>query len=221
MRKYYFLLQLRSAALLCGFLLIGLTAAQAQATVHTAQTEKIEQLGSDMRDQIFQGFKKQSGISDADYTQFMKFYLDTLSRDIHRVRKYLRKNPNISTLLQQQIITALQARYIKMYNNFKQIKIEFPSSVAEAMAPQKWHHPTGTCNPACDNVDFSKGDLSAWQCGYASCSSEDFSACSNGPPPTGAFSYNTITWQTPAAGVGKSAGPDASTGNSYQVVLEK
>ncbi len=216
MKKTYLTQKLKACLLICGLLLMGFTGAYAQSS---AQAEAAEQEATNLKDQIYQGLKQQAGISDADLNEFIKYYIDTLARNMGRLTHYLKKHGNISTTIEQQYITAMQAHYLKMYSNYKQIKIEFPSSVAEVLAPQKWHNPTGTCNPACDNIDFSKGDLSAWTCGYASCSSEDASACSNGPPPTGAFSHSAVTWQNPAAGVTKSAGPDAGTQNTYQVSI--
>ena len=212
MKNIYPFLKLKSCVFIALLLLLfGSSNAQT-----IAQIEKAEDEASSIRDQSYTYLQQHAGLSDADLKEFVRYYQDTLGAYVNKLTNNLQNTLGTNSFKEQVYLSAMQDRCLQMYTNFKQIKAEFPSSVAEALAPKRWHNPTGTCNPACDNIDFSNGDLSAWTCGYGDCSAENGNNCNT----ITAFSVGTPVFQTPGAGVRKSGGPDAATGSDYQVTLE-
>jgi len=215
MKNIYSTLNLKFLLITCCLFFCGLLNAYSQVA---DRTEKVEQDVSVIRDQVYQNLKTETGMPENEFNEFTHYYVDTLAKYIHRSFVYLKKHPEatINSPAIQKYITEKTSYYVQLYSNFKKIKAEFPSSVAEALYPgQPNKGPTIPCNPACNNFDFSNGTLSAWYVGYASNSSEDVGSC---PPASGgpaAFSHTAPVWGTSAAA--NEGGPDPSTGNDYQV----
>ncbi len=216
MKKTYSILKSKPSLIIIAMLFLNCFSliGQVKNTVEDAEDKN-----QDVKMQVYQNLEQQTGMSENEFNEFTHYYVDTLAKYIHRSFVYLKKHPDatINSPVIQKYITEKTAYYVQMYTNFKKIKAEFPSSVAEALAPRQPNKGQNLpCNPACDNIDFSSGTLAAWTEGYASCSSEDVGK--NCPPAGGgppAFSYTTPTYSTSATAAG--AGPDASTANDYQV----
>ncbi len=220
MIKIYFTTKFKTVFLFCCLFLFGIQNINAQdvsdqvKAARRARIEWMENTTEGIEDQVQQGFKQKTGISDADFNDFRKYYSDTLRKDAKKLNIYLSTNYNKLTDFQKrEYIEMMETHYVNMYNEFKQIKSEFPSSIAEVVnqkAPKK--NPLITCNPACDNVGFENGTLSAWTCGYSDCSSELKPACNN--PPNGgptSFSYSAPTF---SPGVGTQGALDPATGSA-------
>ncbi|MGP8216255.1 MAG: T9SS type A sorting domain-containing protein [Bacteroidia bacterium] len=229
MNKKYRTLKLKACLLGCSIFLSGFMDLHAQTTAPldkharhelVERLEKIEGEVSEIKDMVSAGLRQETGMSDVDFSDFMKYYADTLSGNSRKLSHYLRSHPDPDTLMKQKYVAAMQAHYVKLFHTFKETEAEFPSSVAEVLYKHS-HRPlyTMTCNPAYDNVGFENGTLSAWTTGYASCSSEDNPTCTN-PPSVGgpaAFSYSVPVLAASTGTTG--GGPDASTGKDYQVTL--
>jgi len=215
MKNHYSILKLKAnRVLLFMILFVGvLTKGQSLSPIEIAEAKK-----DNIKAIIYERLQQKTGMSNDESSEFVEFYVDTIAKYVHRSLIYIRKHPNINVgdIVVQNYISRMVNHYAALYNDLKKIKTEFPSSVAEVLAPKKFYKPAGTCNAACDNVDFSSGTLSAWTVGYASCSSEDVATCpppNNNTPPN--FSYTTPTYSVPGnVNVGAL---DASTGNTNQV----
>jgi len=89
----------------------------------------------------------------------------------------------------KQFFINLTNSYLPLYRQYAKAKAEFPNSVAEYTHQQGndrlAHAPLGVCNPSCNNLDFSSGNLSGWNAFYASnnslASSFSISALTGGP----------------------------------------
>ncbi len=215
MKKTYFFKKLKPILFICGFLLAGNINlyAQSKDTLELAE-DKV----ASIRDLVFNGFREKTGVTDIEFQEFTLYYQKVIARNMGRLFNALKKNPDIEPLQEQQYIANMQNGFVSLYAKLKRIKAEFPSSVAEAIAPRQPHHATGTCNPSPENLDFASGTLAGWTVGYASCSSEDVGSCppaNNNTPPN--FIYSTPTYSVPGA-VNKGA-LDPSKTNSYQISL--
>ncbi|HXP52911.1 MAG TPA: hypothetical protein VN922_23400, partial [Bacteroidia bacterium] len=92
-----------------------------------------------IRDEVYQGLKQETGMSENELSEFIRYYSDTLSQDIGKTFRYFRENPTATEndLKIQQYIMLHVARYSILYHRYKQIKAEFPSSIAESLT-YKW-----------------------------------------------------------------------------------
>jgi hypothetical protein len=209
MKKIYLTMNLKTVVILFCLFFFGNAYSQV-----TDRNEKIEQVATGIRDQVYQNLKQQTGMSENNFLEFVEYYKDTIARNIGNVFTYLRMHPNINVQAEQNYIASKTFHYIQLYKTLQKIKVEFPSSVAEAISHKQFHNPTSTCNSMPLNLDFSSGTLTGWTVGYASTSSEDVGSC---PPATGGptnFSHTTPVFSTPGA-VAYGA-KDSNTGNSYQ-----
>ncbi len=186
-----------------------------------SKIEKVEDEATTIRDKVYKDLQKETGVSDAGLLEFIRYNIDTMAAYMVSLSSTLQNISELTSSEEDRLVSVMENHYLKLYYNFNQIKSEFPSSVTEALAVRRGPIPSGICNPACTNLDFSNGDLSSWICGYASCSAEFTFPCSNGPPPLGSFIISRPVYQIPGPGVTASAGPDPSTRNQYQVSLEK
>jgi len=100
--------------------------------------------------------------------------------------------------------TGMKNAYILRYEDF--LKTGSSQTQAKTIAPP-FTIQSG-CNPACDNLGFQNGTLSAWSAYYAVNSSS-------------ATTYNiTSVTGGPAGSVTTAGGPDPNTGNDYQIALQ-
>jgi len=209
MKDHYSIFKRKAGAvLICALLFAGIIAnGQTKSLIEQAEEDAFS-----ITNRILSDVEKQTNMSQVEYTQFTSYYQDTIVKYHSRLFRKLRKNGPVSELKRDQYIGRLEDYYTKLYNNFKEISTEFPSSIAEVLHKRTNHgFASGVCNPACDNIDFEKADLSGWTACWADCSAEGLGT------PT-AFSYTTPTCTGPiTAGTTQSAN-DANT-SSFQVSL--
>ncbi len=147
-----------------------------------------------------------TGISDLDYVQFLRYYLNVLDSDKIVFGKAIRASQiTLSNADQNQ--ERITKEWVDRYQKYLVIKQEYPSSVAEYSETP--HRPRQSCAPACNNIDFSQGTLNGWYAYYAN-NNSDFAPC-NGA----CFDLNQITGGL-QGGVTKMVPIDPNT-NSYQV----
>jgi len=178
--------------------------------------EEIEQSTSNARDEIYQKLKQTTGMSETEFDKFREYYVDIIANDLNSVFNYYETHNTPDAAYLDQLETGIVNKYARLFNEFRDLEVNSPSKITESIKPRRFLNPTGTCNPANDNLGFENGTLSGWTCGYADCSSESMVTCSPGPA---AFSYSPVTWQV-GTGRTKAGGPDSSTGNDYQVTIE-
>ncbi len=134
---------------------------------------------------ILGNVQQQVNASDADFNLFLNYYHDKIyATDRCNFWKQVENNQiqtdaDVANYAHQMI-----SAYVTLYNNFLQIRNSYPSSVGEYSVPRALT-PQPTCNPACDNIDFENGTLSAWEA-YYEVNTSNTSTFSNAAPVGGA-----------------------------------
>src|SRR6185312_4924194 len=111
--------------------------------------------------------KKSASASDADMQLFRNYYYDKI---FGTDRSYFWQQVNNGQISTDSDIANFAQQKIDEYTSlllqFMKIEKEYPSSVSE-YTHRPTHSDMGTCNPACDNIGFESGDLTAWNTYYA------------------------------------------------------
>ncbi len=134
---------------------------------------------------IIDTVQKRVGASDAETKLFCNYYYDKLY--VTAVNAFWKACENKQIVSDADIRKyALQkiTEYISLFSEFRNIEKEFPSSLGE-YSYHKSNSPLGICNPACDNIGFENGNLSAWDAYYAQNTSTT-TAFNNSTPVGGA-----------------------------------
>jgi len=149
--------------------------------------------------------QQKTGASDSEMTLFANYYYDKLfGTDVSAFWNQVRNEEIITGIDVQNYANQKIDEYVQLFNTFKKIEQDYPSSIAE-YTQHKTHAATGACNPACDNIGFENGNLSAWSAYYAQNTSS-----------TSAFAQTTPTGG--ACGAVQRAALDPNT-NTYQVAM--
>ena len=177
---------------------------------------------------ILQTVQTNVGASNADMNLFTTYYHDKIYGDDrsaywHNVEQgIIATESDIKQYAEQKI-----TEYTALYKTFEDIKKNYPSTINERQS----HSSMGTCNPACDNIDFENSTLSAWSAYYEQNTSST-TVFSNTAPTGGAcgavkysaYDPNTTDYQvslTSGAGLDPVAGAlipiVCPTGGKYSV----
>jgi gliding motility-associated-like protein len=151
---------------------------------------------------ILQTVQKQTGATDADMQVFTSYYHDKLFADDRNAFWKEVETGNVKTDADiKQYAEKQIAEYVHLYQNFQQIKKDYPNSVSEYANAKPPSAPIA-CNPACDNIDFEGASLSGWSAFYATNTSTTAAFTNSAPAggPCGAVSKSaydptTLTYQ--------------------------
>lgn len=115
---------------------------------------------------ILESLQKAVNANAQDIKDFSIYYQDTLVNDQNKFIVSVTPYITDTDKFLATYISNIQRKYISLFNTFKRIKKEFPSSVDEAI--KRSHAPSlPACNATpCDNIDFSSGNLSGWTACY-------------------------------------------------------
>ncbi|HWY98630.1 MAG TPA: hypothetical protein VNY36_06070, partial [Bacteroidia bacterium] len=111
--------------------------------------------------------QQKAGASDSEMALFCNYYYDKLyatdrSDFWNKVSsKQIKTDADIQNYAQQRII-----EYVALFTEFRKVERDYPSTIAEYTHSHS-HRAMAACNPACDNIGFETGDLSAWSAYYA------------------------------------------------------
>ncbi len=167
----------------------------------------------------------QLNATPADFKTFLQFYQTEWISD----RSAFFRNAFADKLPQDSInvfYARMRTKYIALYNSFLSIKKDYPSTITSHINELKAndYRPSGTCPPACNNLDFENGNLSGWTACYAvnnSSSSTDFSTTTytcSGPLGTvtkSAYDPNTTSYQV---AIMSGSGVDPIAGGAIPIV---
>lgn len=180
--------------------------AVAQNNIITTGNDKLEVFYNKLLSyNVLQNVQQQVNASAEDFKLFVTYYHDKIFGNDRNVfwqmveQNRIQTDADVKSFANNQV-----AEYIQLYQKFLTIKKDYPNSVNEYLHPTP---PAPICNPGCDNIDFENGTLSAWSAFYAT-NTSSISAFSNTAPVGG-----------PCGAVTKSAGPDPSTNNDFQVAI--
>jgi|GEM_PF-2258169 PKD repeat protein len=191
---------------LTGVLLFGVVFTKAQTADYI---DKVEQLSEKLQAQILGDVQLQTNMTPAEFSEFTTYYKDTLAKYKRIEFRKLFKQGNLVEDNQEHYISAMEDYYTLLVTTFREIKKEFPQNIAEKIRSHSYA--SGVCNPACDNIDFERADLSAWTACWADCSAEGGGILND-------FEYTTPSCYGPlSSGITQSAN-DPNT-SSYQVSL--
>jgi len=144
------------------------TAATYTTTSKPDKGEALERASTKLQSyNILLTVQKNANASDSLMQLFCNYYYDKIygtDRSLlwQQVESgQISSDNDIKNFAQQRI-----NEYTTLLLQFIKIAQEYPSSVAE-YAHRQTHSPMGTCNPACDNIGFESGNLSAWSAYYA------------------------------------------------------
>ncbi|HTB06263.1 MAG TPA: PKD domain-containing protein [Bacteroidia bacterium] len=154
---------------------------------------------------ILQTVQLTFGASDADMNLFTAYYHDKIFGDDRSAywKQVEQGTINTENDIKQYASTKI-AEYTNLYKKFEDINKNYPGTVEEYIKDQS-HSVLAACNPACDNIDFENGTLSAWSAYYEQNTSTT-TAFSNTAPTGG------------ACGAVQRSAYDANT-NDYQVSI--
>ena len=104
--------------------------------------------------------------SDSEMNLFRNYYYDQIfGTDVNYFWKKRNKR-NVSDFDIQNYANSKIQEYTLLLNKFREIEKEYPASIAE-YSKHNTRSAMATCNPACDNIGFENGNLSAWSAYYA------------------------------------------------------
>ncbi|HTA83801.1 MAG TPA: PKD domain-containing protein [Bacteroidia bacterium] len=154
---------------------------------------------------ILDTVQQQVGASAAEMKLFCNYYYDKLfGSDVSAFwNAVLQKQITTDTDIKNYAYKRIK-EYSALFTEFRKVELEYPNSIEE-YSHQSTHSTQSACNPACDNIGFENGNLSAWSAYYAQNTSS-----------TTAFS-NTVFTGGACGAVTRSAF-DPNT-NDYQVAL--
>lgn len=114
-------------------------------------------------DSVRQNVMNKAGGDFDIFAQFSALSIDSLRGD------FLKKIGSGKVTLEniRNYDDTLAKELNKLYEKYRFIKKEFPSSVEEFSIKSKPGYLTGPCDSACDNIDFESGNLSGWNAYYA------------------------------------------------------
>ncbi len=190
--------------LYCIALLSGATAAFGQTNGSRAGQEKLESYYTKLQAfNILQSVQKSTGASNADMLEFTNYYQDKIyAADRQEFWNKVSNGSVTSDADIQNYAQTLEADYVNLYRSFQQVKTEFPNSIPQNSPGRHRVLSPQPCNPACDNIDFSNGNLNGWYAYYRVNSSTPtgyvFSAPVGGacgPVTAAAWDPNTSTYQ--------------------------
>jgi len=151
---------------------------------------------------ILDTVQQQVGASADEMKLFCNYYYDKLlGTDLSEFWNEV-KNKQITTDADIQKYAAQKVNeYKTLFITFRNIEKEFPSSLAEYVNHTS-HTAQAACNPACDNIGFENGDLSAWSAYYAqntssvtAFSNTTFTGGACGAVTRSAYDPNTLDYQ--------------------------
>jgi hypothetical protein len=152
---------------------------------------------------ILQKVKEKTGASSEQFNLFCRFYEDTIQGRDKQIYGYAILHKQIQTDEDVKLYAEKRIEhYIALYHKFAEFAKEYPETVHEYLAPRRPSPPSLVCNPACDNMDFEQGTLTAWTACYAANNSTSSS-----------FSSTTPTCFGPLGAV-TTAAYDSSTGTN-------
>ncbi len=151
--------------------------------------------------------RAQVGATQQEYAVFNRFYKHSID-SVHT--KFVGK-VNDATVDVNSIrvyVQNVKPFFINLFNNFRKIEQEFPTSVDEYRNPPKFRPGGDSCFSSCYNTNFGDGTLNGWYGYYAVNSSPDDNV--------GPFNITSITggYCGPVTNAG---GLDPNTGNDYQI----
>jgi PKD repeat protein len=107
--------------------------------------------------------------TEEDFKVFLKFYSAQFAKSRSNfISKGLRGEITEGNAM--EYFARLTDTYKALYHKFEKIKKDYPNTVNEYTADKPVTRPpvvTGACNPGCNNLDFSSGNLSGWNAYYA------------------------------------------------------
>lgn len=167
-------------------------------------------------------FQSAAGLNKEDFNTFIHFSekpIDSLRGDF--MNKIGGGKVTLANVKDYEsiLVKALNA----IYKNYEKIEQLFPSSVAEYRnyKPLMAQVTSQTCNPGCDNIDFSTGDLTGWYAYYgfnSSASSFNITNIAGGLAGPVKHAANDLLTSTPGYYIPASGGCDGPNPNpDYQV----
>lgn len=215
-------------------LLSGVPAAFGQISTSRAGRENLENFYIKLQSyNILQAVQKTTGASNAEMSLFQDYYQDKIFSDDRQTFWNQVQNGSVQSDSDvHNYARKLVSDYITLYQNFEQAKAEFPSSISQGGRGKHSPLVPQACNPACDNIDFSNGNLNGWYAYYRVNSSTPtgyvFSAPVGGacgPVTASAWDPNTNTYQvslTSGPGLDPIAGaliPVVCPGSNYSCMI--
>ncbi len=138
------------------------------------------------------------------FTRFCKHTIDSIHIDfLNRIDANTIGVDNVKAFMQSK-----KPYLTQLFNNFRQIEQEYPSSVSEYKVEPKLRPTTDSCFSSCYNTNFGDGTFDGWYGYYGVNSSPDNNI--------GPFNITGVTGGYIGPQV-KAAGPDPNTGNDYQL----
>lgn len=138
-------------------LLLSPNTSKAQALTPGEKTEKINSYWH----LVLQQTQAMSGASSQEFTIFNRFYsntIDSISRAALREALF----GNMGMEEAKTHVLGKRNYLIKLFNKFRKIEQEFPSSVDEYKVAPKFRPGLDSCYSSCNNTDFENGTLSGW-----------------------------------------------------------
>lgn len=158
----------------------------AQASVTGPGDNKLENYSDKLQSyHVLQNVQQKVNASAEDFSLFLNYYHDRIYADDRNTFWKMVEADKIKTDADVQNYAQWEiSQYVQLYQNFVQIKENYPNSVNEYATTIHTPAVLG-CNPPCDNIDLENGTLSGWSAYYATNTSNS-KAFSNSAPVGGA-----------------------------------
>ncbi len=110
--------------------------------------------------------RQEAGASTKEFQTFCRFYdVEITAKQTtfyHKIASGEINKINIS-----QYVSANEAEFTTLFNKFRKVEHDYPSSAAEAARHLVGAYASDTCFSACTNIDFETGNLTGWTGCYA------------------------------------------------------